>query len=184
MVYGCKMTSEDVKNTKGRIHKAWKSRFLMFINTPLPHARKKVHIRSGDGSTQLGQSLEKLLTDEYGITAFHDFLKSQFCEENLEFWRACEEFKSISSPEKLVCRATSIYKEFIENDSPKEVNVDFHTRETIGQNLHWPTTSCFDGAQRKVYSLMENDSYPRFIQSDFFKKLCADIRASGKPRRA
>ncbi|CAB1325836.1 unnamed protein product, partial [Coregonus sp. 'balchen'] len=114
-----------------------------------------------------------------GQAAFQVFLKSEFCEENLEFWLACEEFKSITSPEKLAYRATSIYEEFIQNDSPMEhfilyqVNIDFYTRDTIAQNLHQPMPSCFDGAKRKAYSLMEYDAYPRFIQSDYYKDLCS-----------
>uniref|UniRef100_A0A8C7IRR6 Regulator of G protein signaling 2 n=1 Tax=Oncorhynchus kisutch TaxID=8019 RepID=A0A8C7IRR6_ONCKI len=118
-----------------------------------------------------------------GQVAFRVFLKSEFCEENLEFWLACEEFKSITSPEKLAWKATSIYEEFIQSDSPMEVNVDYHTRDTIAHSLHKPTPSCFDGAQRKVCSLMENDAYPRFIQSDYYKDLCAGSRGLGKHKR-
>ncbi|XP_010893454.1 regulator of G-protein signaling 21 [Esox lucius] len=184
MVFGCRAASEDTENAKGLLHKPWKSRLHNFIHTPLPHTRKKVHIQSSDGLKQLGQSLENLLTHKYGKAAFRDFLQSQFCEENLEFWQACEEFKSISNPMELACKATSIYKEFIQTDSPKEVNVDFHTRDTIAQNLQRPTPSCFDGAQKKVYSLMENDAYPRFIQSDYFKELYVGSRGLGKHRRA
>lgn len=56
-----------------------------------------------------------------GQSAFRDFLKSEFCEENLDFWLACEDFKSYDSQEELTRKAASIYEEFIEADSPKQV---------------------------------------------------------------
>lgn len=34
-----------------------------------------------------------------------------------------------------------------------------------------PTRLCFEDAQRTVYSLMEKDSYPRFLSSDFYRHL-------------
>lgn len=52
-----------------------------------------------------------------------------------------------------------------------QVNLDFDTREFISQNLQQPTPSCFVAAQRKIYSLMENGSFPRFIQSEQYKVL-------------
>uniref|UniRef100_A0A4W5NR56 Regulator of G protein signaling 2 n=1 Tax=Hucho hucho TaxID=62062 RepID=A0A4W5NR56_9TELE len=176
----CEMASEDLDKTKRLLHIPWKSRLHNFIQGPSSHSKKKMHRQSVTEAKQWGQSLEKLLNHKCGQEAFRVFLKSEFCEENLEFWLACEEFKSITSPEKLACKATSIYEEFIHSDSPMEVNVDYHTRDTIAQSLHKPTPSCFDGAQRKVCSLMENDAYPRFIQSDYYKDLCVGGRGLGK----
>ncbi|KAK1805990.1 hypothetical protein P4O66_013035, partial [Electrophorus voltai] len=37
----------------------------------------------------------------------------EFCEENIEFWLACEEFQQIKSPSKRISRAKAIYKKFI-----------------------------------------------------------------------
>jgi len=49
------------------------------------------------------------------------FLKSEFCEENIEFWLACEDFKKTKSPQKLSSKARKIYTDFIEKEAPKEV---------------------------------------------------------------
>lgn len=51
---------------------------------------------------------------------FRDFLKSEFSEENIEFWIACEEFKTIRT-NKLVARAQRIYSDFIAIKAPKQV---------------------------------------------------------------
>jgi hypothetical protein len=57
------------------------------------------------------------------VAAFHAFLKTEFSEENLEFWLACEEFKKIRSATKLASRAHHIFDEYIRSEAPKEVSV-------------------------------------------------------------
>lgn len=57
-----------------------------------------------------------------GLDAFRTFLKSEFSEENVEFWLACEDFKKTESAEKIASKAKMIYSEFIEPDAPKEVS--------------------------------------------------------------
>lgn len=58
-----------------------------------------------------------------GKAAFCIFLKSEFCEENIEFWIACEDFKNQTSHEDLVSEANRIYEEFIKSEAPKEVKL-------------------------------------------------------------
>lgn len=42
----------------------------------------------------------------------------------------------------------------------------------IAQNMQEATHTCFSVAQKRVYSLMENNSYPRFLESEFYQELC------------
>lgn len=56
-----------------------------------------------------------------GLAAFRAFLKSEFSEENIEFWLACEDFKKTKSSVKIASKAQKIYSEFIGADAPKEV---------------------------------------------------------------
>uniref|UniRef100_G1SX61 RGS domain-containing protein n=1 Tax=Oryctolagus cuniculus TaxID=9986 RepID=G1SX61_RABIT len=118
------------------------------------------------------EGFEELLASKYGVAVFRAFLKSQFCEENIDFWLACEDFKKIKSSQKLSSKAKEIYIEFIEKDAPKEVNIDFQTKILIVQNIQNATTGCFTSAQKRVYSLMENNSYPHFLASEFYQNLC------------
>lgn len=67
----------------------------------------------------LFNSLVFRLTD--GKAAFYVFLKSEFCEENIEFWTECEEYRTLTSHKDLVSRANSVYEEFVTSDAPKEV---------------------------------------------------------------
>ncbi|XP_065698520.2 regulator of G-protein signaling 21 isoform X1 [Patagioenas fasciata] len=117
-----------------------------------------------------------------GVEAFRTFLKSEFSEENVEFWLACEDFKKTKSPTKIALKAQKIYSDFIQADAPKEINIDFHTKNHIAQNMTEPTLSCFDDAQRLIYSLMAKDSFPRFLRSEEYKELVKK-QQNGKQKR-
>ncbi|XP_034385993.1 regulator of G-protein signaling 21 [Cyclopterus lumpus] len=120
---------------------------------------------------KLQPTLEKMLHDKKYLAAFRSFLQSEFSEENLEFWLACEDFKSTASPEDLHWKAEGIYQEFIQPLASREINVDHHIKEKIKKSLEKPNLSCFDEAQKHVYLLMERDSCPRFLHSDAYLSL-------------
>ncbi|XP_076829784.1 regulator of G-protein signaling 21-like [Brachyhypopomus gauderio] len=168
---------------KAATYKSWEFKLQLLLKKPSVllklTPRKKLTRPPRAELDQWAQSLEKLLEYKSGVSAFREFLKSEFCEENIEFWLACEDFKLSKTPENLLTKAESIYEEFICMDSPKEVNLDFHTRSRIKQHLPHPTLNCFDEAQRKIYQLMENDCYTRFLESGIYQAL----RGSERPRR-
>ncbi|KAM7161557.1 regulator of G-protein signaling 4 [Macrochelys suwanniensis] len=115
--------------------------------------------------------LENLIHHNSGLAAFRAFLKSEYSEENIEFWVSCEEYKKTKSPAKLSPKARKIYDEFISVQATREVNLDSCTREVTSHNVLKPTLSCFDEAQRKIFILMEKDSYRRFLKSHFYLDL-------------
>ncbi|XP_078281920.1 regulator of G-protein signaling 3-like isoform X3 [Rhinoraja longicauda] len=118
-----------------------------------------------------GESLEKLLVHKYGLAAFRAFLRTEFSEENLEFWLACEDYKKAKSQSKMISKSKKIFGEYIAIQSCKEVNLDSYTREHTKENLQKVSRSCFDLAQKRIYGLMEKDSYPRFLRSDLYLDL-------------
>lgn len=117
------------------------------------------------------ESLEKLLLHKYGLEVFQAFLRTEFSEENLEFWLACEDFKKVKSQSKMAAKAKKIFAEFIAIQACKEVNLDSYTREHTKENLQSITRGCFDLAQKRIFGLMEKDSYPRFLRSDLYLDL-------------
>ncbi|KAG7253837.1 hypothetical protein CRUP_020547 [Coryphaenoides rupestris] len=133
-----------------------------------------------DDVNQWAQSLDKLLSHEYGKAVYCIFLKSEFCEENLEFWMACEEFRTSKSKSEMASKAKWIVEEFVKSNAPKEINLDFHTRNAILQSLPEPSCCSFLAAQQKVLSLMDNNSYPRFLLSDLYRDLLLDTTTPGK----
>ena len=56
-----------------------------------------------------------------GVETFSHFLKTEFSEENIEFWLACEDYKTTESETKLLSKAKQMYAVFIVADAPKEV---------------------------------------------------------------
>uniref|UniRef100_A0AAY5EB66 Regulator of G-protein signaling 3 n=1 Tax=Electrophorus electricus TaxID=8005 RepID=A0AAY5EB66_ELEEL len=125
-----------------------------------------------------GESLDKLLSHKYGLAAFRAFLRTEFSEENLEFWLACEDYKKVKSQSKMASKAKKIFAEYIAIQSCKEVNLDSYTREHTKENLQNVTRSCFDLAQRRIYGLMEKDSYPRFLRSELYVDLVNQKKGS------
>ena len=55
-----------------------------------------------------------------GLDLFREFLRTEFSEENIEFWIACEDYKNVHS-NKLNTEAQRIYTDFIAVQAPHEV---------------------------------------------------------------
>lgn len=58
-----------------------------------------------------------------GLATFRTFLKSEFSDENIEFWLTCEEYKKIKSSFRMSSKAKKIYEHFIKAEAPKEVRL-------------------------------------------------------------
>nr|XP_033936290.1 regulator of G-protein signaling 8-like [Pseudochaenichthys georgianus] len=117
-----------------------------------------------------GESLDQLLECKTGQLVFEDFLRTEYSEENLLFWLACEDYRKTTSQTEITT-AKRIYTEFVQVDAPRQINIDCVTRESIRENLSQPWPNCFDRAQRLIYGLMENDCYPRFLKSEMYQAL-------------
>ncbi|MGH0188013.1 UNVERIFIED_CONTAM: hypothetical protein FKN15_027515 [Acipenser sinensis] len=154
-------------------------------------AAAKVHLRmlfkpskrdlkpSSEEVKKWSESLDNLLDHRYGLAAFRAFLRSEFSEENLEFWLACEDYKKTWSSFNLQRKAKKIFNQYIKTQAPREVNLDSKTREITSQLVLNPTRSCFDQAEKRVYGLMEKDSYPRFLHSELYQELLEPHQPNG-----
>lgn len=58
-----------------------------------------------------------------GRKVFREFLRSEYSEENMLFWLACEELKQEQNPETVEEKARLIYEDYISILSPKEVGI-------------------------------------------------------------
>lgn len=134
-----------------------------------------------------------------GCALFRAFLAREYSEENVEFWIACEEYRSKNrSKRQMVHKAKKIFDQFLAVRAPKEVrgprfdqtihtesvfqvNIESSLRADVQASLSPPTTSTshsnvpnkslFDEVQRKIQSMLESDSYVRFLQSDLYQDL-------------
>uniref|UniRef100_A0A8R1HJV6 RGS domain-containing protein n=2 Tax=Caenorhabditis japonica TaxID=281687 RepID=A0A8R1HJV6_CAEJA len=116
------------------------------------------------------ESFENLMGSRHGQKHFAEFLKSEFSDENILFWQACEELKREKNTEKMEEKARIIYEDFISILSPKEVSLDSKVRELVNNNMGRPSVDTFKEAQQQIYTLMARDSYPRFISSTMYRE--------------
>lgn len=79
------------------------------------------------------------------LKLFQDFLRSEFSDENVEFWLACQDYRSSSSADELQRKARSIYKKFIQPTACREVSVTdsclFWVQKR--QKTHFCVTGCY-----------------------------------------
>ncbi|KAM5315355.1 LOW QUALITY PROTEIN: regulator of G-protein signaling 20 [Glossophaga mutica] len=121
------------------------------------------------------QSFDKLMLTPEGRNAFREFLRTEFSEENMLFWMACEELKKEANKSIIEEKARIIYEDYISILSPKEVSLDSRVREVINKNMVQPSQHIFDDAQLQIYTLMHRDSYPRFMNSAVYKDLLQSL---------
>uniref|UniRef100_A0A8D1LYG5 Regulator of G-protein signaling 1 n=1 Tax=Sus scrofa TaxID=9823 RepID=A0A8D1LYG5_PIG len=111
-----------------------------YLRSMIPHLEsgmkpaKSKDILSADEVMQWSQSLEKLLANQTGQDVFGNFLKSEFSEENIEFWLACEDYKKTES-DLLHRKAEQIYKAFVQSDAAKQVSVKVLTTGSYVEGL-------------------------------------------------
>uniref|UniRef100_A0A8I3Q6T7 Regulator of G protein signaling 20 n=1 Tax=Canis lupus familiaris TaxID=9615 RepID=A0A8I3Q6T7_CANLF len=121
------------------------------------------------------QSFDKVMLTPAGRNAFREFLRTEFSEENMLFWMACEELKKEANKTIIEEKARTIYEDYISILSPKEVSLDSRVREVINRNMVEPSQHIFDDAQLQIYTLMHRDSYPRFMNSALYKDLLQSL---------
>ncbi|XP_075472973.1 regulator of G-protein signaling 21-like [Ascaphus truei] len=137
---------------------------------------------SSSDETDCYESMDKLLVTKDGLAAFSAFLKSEFSDENLEFWLACEDLKNTKTNPEIVSKVNKIYCEFIHTEAPRQINIDHKTRDMISDTISKPTSTSFDYAQKQIACLMAKDSYPRFLRSDNYKELMKKQEKNGQKR--
>ncbi|XP_034718171.1 regulator of G-protein signaling 20 isoform X1 [Etheostoma cragini] len=128
-----------------------------------------------DDARSWPMSFEKVMKSAAGRACFRQFLRTEFSEENMMFWLACEELKKETNKTVVEEKVRQIYEDFISILSPKEVSLDSRVREVINRNMLEPTSHTFEDAQQQIYTLMQRDSYPRFINSSEYADLLKSL---------
>ncbi|XP_050313609.1 regulator of G-protein signaling 17 isoform X2 [Anthonomus grandis grandis] len=128
------------------------------------------------------KSFDKLMNSNAGRKVFRNFLKGEYSEENILFWLACEDFKKHNDRSYIERWSRLIYMHYIHPDSSTEVSLDSRVREIVKKQLQNPHAEMYDEAQLQIYTLMQRDSYPRFINSQMFKNLVQQTEKKGKDK--
>ncbi|XP_018608789.2 regulator of G-protein signaling 5-like [Scleropages formosus] len=169
----CLERAKEIKTKLGTLLQKPENAIDLIIPYPEKPEKKpeKLQKPTSEEALQWRESLDRVLMNNYGLTTFRSFLRSEFSDENIEFWVACEDFKKIKSPVKMAAKAKKIYEEFIQTEAPREVNIDHFTKDVTLRNLVELSPSTFDLAQKRIYALMEKDSFGRFLRSDQYQEL-------------
>ncbi|GAB1599332.1 regulator of G-protein signaling 1-like [Argonauta hians] len=120
-----------------------------------------------------GQSFEFLIRSEDGVGIFKKYLKGQFCDENLDFWLAVENYRNNLDDCELEKQSGIIVKTYVSKRATRAVNLKAPNREkTVKAVEADPHRNVFDDAQKEIYDFMQRDPYVRFLKSDEYKNAC------------
>jgi len=164
----------DVKGGLGKLSFLRRRHTDTSLSSKMDGEQKKI---TAQDLKQWAKNIDNLLKDRNGLDLFREFLRTEFSDENLEFWIACEEFRCMKSS-KIPSQANKIYADFVTIQASREINLDAKTRDLIKENMVSPNKRTFEEAQRKIIGLMEKDSYPRFLNSEPFQKLLKDHKVT------
>ncbi|KAL3976817.1 hypothetical protein ACER0C_020306 [Sarotherodon galilaeus] len=169
----CLERAKEIKSKLGVLLQKPENAIDLIIPYPEKTEKKpeKLQKPNPEEASQWRESLDRVLINSYGLSAFRSFLQSEFSDENIEFWMACEDFKKTKNPAKMAAKAKKIYEDFIQSEGPREVNIDHFTKDVTLRNLVELSPSTFDLAQKRIYALMEKDSFGRFLRSEQYQEL-------------
>lgn len=139
--------------------------------------------------TSAVESLTRLLTrrglnftvDAPVLEALRQFTQSEFASENMNFWFAVEDFKSLPPGQIRIVCARDICDRFISEHGPDSVNVSAAMRQSILKAvMAWSADDddprVFNGAQSVALDLMAANSYDRFLTSEYAALLYSDLQ--------
>ena len=96
----------------------------MLHSHPCYYGNSGLSPRGNRWSLRVPQSVWCLVSSyAAGQLLFEDFLRTEYSEENLLFWLACEDYKKIFSGTEMATAAKRIYAEFVQVDAPRQVRL-------------------------------------------------------------
>ncbi|QQP41407.1 Regulator of Gprotein signaling locolike [Caligus rogercresseyi] len=125
------------------------------------------------------QDFEALLEDTLGLELFSDFLKTEFSQENIAFWKDCETYRTTGDATERKELAQIILERYLATGAPDPVNVDSEAKSFTQKFLSQSSPDLFVQAQRQIFNLMKYDSFRRFAQSEVYKE-CQEAERTGK----
>uniref|UniRef100_A0A4W2GC43 Mitochondrial translation release factor 1 like n=1 Tax=Bos indicus x Bos taurus TaxID=30522 RepID=A0A4W2GC43_BOBOX len=75
------------------------------------------------------QNFDKMMKAPAGRNLFREFLRTEYSEENLLFWLACEDLKKEQNKKVIEEKARMIYDDYISILSPKEINLVINPKD-------------------------------------------------------
>lgn len=124
-------------------------------------------------STVIGNRLDTILAIKKGREIFLKYMQSELAEELLVFYEEMLQVKAEASKFGIAMdKAKALFDNYIEVNSPQQVNISDSQRETIRERVmgalddgeDYVDISTFDGAIQEAKTLIENGPLMRFRQ--------------------
>ncbi|CAD5113340.1 DgyrCDS2517 [Dimorphilus gyrociliatus] len=117
-------------------------------------------------------SFDRLLEDVEGLNTFTKFLEKEYSDENIIFWKRCQEYNQLSDPNQRKLLAEEIFDNHLASGASLMVNIDCVAKKITEDGMKGEELSpnLFRSAQKQIYCLMKQDSYPRFLKSEMYRK--------------
>ncbi|KAJ3440876.1 leucine-rich repeat isoform f [Anaeramoeba flamelloides] len=116
--------------------------------------------------------IQTVLNDDKLKFWFLKFLQSQYCDENLLFYDRIKQLSQVNKQYNYMFRLASvaIYDDFLQDNAPKLVNVDFEFKQIIQKHLKEKPIprNIYNKSQQWIYQLLNQDSYPKFLRSNHY----------------
>ncbi|CAD6192556.1 unnamed protein product [Caenorhabditis auriculariae] len=123
-------------------------------------------------------SFEALLGNHVGRHHFRLFLRGIHAEENLRFWEAVVEFRSVKNKSNAMLNLGKvILNTYLAEGTLNEVFLPFGVRQVIERRITDKDIdiTLFDEAIKHVEQVLRNDPYVRFLQSDQYLGLLSKL---------
>ncbi|XP_051925836.1 uncharacterized protein si:ch211-152p11.4 isoform X1 [Hippocampus zosterae] len=121
-------SNSNLSNTEHKDSAKERRARLLFMRQWSQVGHSKRHAISREELERWAQSLDNLLDSQTGVLVFEAFLRSEFSEENLQFYLACQQYKHSSNNFSLQRRAKDICATYILAGSPREVRAPSFSR--------------------------------------------------------
>lgn len=109
------------------------------------------------------------LLNKENVQVFREFLKTQYCQENIDFYLACEKYKNLDSDgvgiEFVKLMVNQIFNDYLSKDARQPVNISDECKQLIQKQLKTPTPNLFCDAQLEIFNLMATSCYPNFCKT-------------------
>eukprot|EP01102_Stenamoeba_stenopodia_P009774 TRINITY_DN2897_c0_g2_i2.p1 TRINITY_DN2897_c0_g2~~TRINITY_DN2897_c0_g2_i2.p1 ORF type:complete len:425 (-),score=107.29 TRINITY_DN2897_c0_g2_i2:147-1421(-) len=124
-------------------------------------------------------SLRHILDDKVAREAFMTYLREkEMSDENLLFFESVDKYKGLILESERCSFLRQLMKEYIGEDSTYQINIDSDCRREIEEALEKAENEAIelpktllDEAQHFIFRLIEEHSYPRFLQSPHCRAL-------------
>lgn len=118
------------------------------------------------------------LSDKENIKEFREFLKTQYCQENIDFYLACEKYRNLNpdrvGKEMIKFMATQIYNDYLGQNARQPVNINHDCVQKVLKQMPDPKPDLLIEPQMEIFHLMKTDCYPRFCKTWGLERATAD----------